>query len=125
MRVLLTGASSFTGAWFAQALLEADCEVVAALRGSARGRKGVAAERLALVRRGCELVPRVPFGSPAFLDLLRGAGPFDILCHHGAVVGDHRRGGFDVGPPGAPHRPRPQAGPGAAGRRGGRHGPPR
>ena len=96
MRVLLTGASSFTGAWFAQALLEADCEVVAALRGSARGRKGVAAERLALVRRGCELVPRVPFGSPAFLDLLRGAGPFDILCHHGAVVGDHRRGDFDV-----------------------------
>ena len=96
MRVLLTGASSFTGAWFAQALLEADCEVVAALRGSARGRKSVAAERLALVRRGCELVPRVPFGSPAFLGLLRGSGPFDILCHHGAVVGDHRRGDFDV-----------------------------
>ena len=77
MRVLLTGASSFTGAWFAQALLEADCEVVAALRGSVRGRKGVAAERLAPVRRGCEVVPRAPFGSPGFIDLLRNAGPFE------------------------------------------------
>src|SRR4051794_30808591 len=91
MRVLLTGASSFTGAWFAQALLEADCEVVAALRGSARGRKGVAAERLALVRRGCELVPRVPFGSPAFLDLLRGAGPFDIVAKLKPLARDRAR----------------------------------
>ena len=34
MRVLLTGASSFTGAWFVHALAEAGHEVVAPLRAA-------------------------------------------------------------------------------------------
>lgn len=98
MRVLLTGASSFTGAWFANALLERDCEVVAALRGPDEpgGARGPRARRLGLLRERCELVPDAPSGSLAFLDLIRQGGPFDLLCHHGAEVGDHRRADFDV-----------------------------
>lgn len=100
MRVLFTGATSFTGAWFADALLTRDCEVVAALAGFDEPAEapGPRARRLAFLRRheGCRIVPGAPFGSPAFLDLVRRDGPFDLLCHHGAMVGDHRRDDFDI-----------------------------
>ena len=39
--------------------------------------------------------PKAPFGSEAFLELLRRE-PFDLLCHHGAEVGDHKRPDYDV-----------------------------
>jgi nucleoside-diphosphate-sugar epimerase len=97
MRVLLTGASSFTGAWFVNALIERDCEVVAALRGPDHpGGRSPRARRLDLLRDRCLLVPEAPFGSPEFLELVRREAPFDLLCHHGAEVGDHRRGDFDI-----------------------------
>ena len=98
MRVLLTGASSFTGYWFARALRARGAELVLPL---ARGKEDGDAERRAriaeletLVR--VELVPHAPFGSDRFLELLRRRGPFDLLACHGARVGDHRRADFDV-----------------------------
>ena len=97
MRVLLTGASSFTGAWFARALAADGHEVVAALRGGDETGAGPRARRLAFaLEGGCEFVPESPFGGPGFLALVKGRGPFDLLCHHGAEVGDHRRAGYDA-----------------------------
>jgi nucleoside-diphosphate-sugar epimerase len=93
MRILLTGASSFTGAWFAKALSGAGHEVTAALRGTRAGYQGLKAQRLAWI--GCELAENAPFGSHAFLATIEG-GHFDILCHHAAEVTNYRSADFDV-----------------------------
>src|SRR4051794_26310791 len=95
MRILLTGASSFTGYWFVRELVAAGHELVATFRGDGLY-EGVRAERTKLVRGLCETRFGCPFGSGAFLDLVRAsASGFDVLCHHGAEVADYRSPDFD------------------------------
>jgi UDP-glucose 4-epimerase len=99
MKVLLTGASSFTGYWFARALNEAGAHVVAPLRAAvADYRDGARAERVRRLSKAAEIVESAPFGSDRFIDLAK-AGGYDVLCHHAARVGDYRSPDFDV--PGA------------------------
>jgi UDP-glucose 4-epimerase len=89
MRILFTGASSFTGYWFVRELVAAGHSVVAAFRGNGRY-EGIRAERARLVRELCEARIDCAFGSDDFLDLARPApGGFDVLCHHAAEVGDY------------------------------------
>jgi nucleoside-diphosphate-sugar epimerase len=96
MRILLTGASSFTGYWFVRELVAAGHQVIAAFRGDGNF-EGIRAERTRLVRELCETHFGCPFGSDPFLDLARGMpGGFDVLCHHGAEVGDYRSPDFDM-----------------------------
>jgi nucleoside-diphosphate-sugar epimerase len=95
MRILLTGASSFTGYWFVRELAAAGHHVVAAFRGDGHY-EGVRAERTRLVCELCETRFGCAFGDDAFLDLVRAARTgFDVLCHHGAEVGDYRSPDFD------------------------------
>jgi nucleoside-diphosphate-sugar epimerase len=96
MKVLLTGASSFTGYWFAHELSRAGRHVVAPLRGALEDyRDGTRAERVRRLSALAEVVDNAPFGSDRLLDLAR-AGGFDVLCHHAAKVGDYRSPDFDV-----------------------------
>lgn len=95
MRILLTGASSFTGYWFARTLAAAGHHVVAPLRGTPEGYDGVRAERVRELRDEVELVPDAAFGTDRFLELL-GDGEWDLLCHHGANVTNYRSMDFDV-----------------------------
>lgn len=95
MRVLLTGVSSFTGGWFAAALAGAGAEVLATCRRPLDSYAGLAARRLDLARRaGCELVGGLAFGDRRFVDLVATAR-VDLLCHHGAEIGDFRGAAFD------------------------------
>jgi UDP-glucose 4-epimerase len=95
MRVLFTGASSFTGFWFVRELVAAGHQVVAAFRGDGNY-DGVRAERTRQLRELCETCFGCPFGGDGFFDLARTAsGGFDVLCHHGAEVGDYRSPDFD------------------------------
>ncbi|MBV9152220.1 MAG: NAD(P)-dependent oxidoreductase, partial [Alphaproteobacteria bacterium] len=94
MRILLTGASSFTGYWFVRELVAAGHNIVTAFRSDGH-HEGVRAERTRLVRGLCETRFGCAFGSDAFLDIVRGSGGFDVLCHHGAEVGDYRNPDFD------------------------------
>ena len=96
MRVLLTGASSFTGMWFASALAAGGHEVCCTLRSSSY--EGVRGRRVEHLRAVCETVEGVEFGDARFLELLRGER-WDLLCHHAATVDGYRDPGFDV--PGA------------------------
>ena len=92
MRILFTGASSFTGHWFVHELVEAGHEVVAAFRGEGEY-AGVRAMRARLVRELCEVRFGCRFGADDFLALAKA--PFDVLCHHAAEVGNYRNPDFD------------------------------
>jgi nucleoside-diphosphate-sugar epimerase len=93
MRVLLTGVSSFTGLWFARALKAAGCEVVAPLRASTYD-DPLRQARIAEAAKVAEVVPAAPFGSEAFLQILKRG--FDVLCHHAAEAANHKSPDFDV-----------------------------
>src|SRR5262249_48226922 len=92
MRILFTGASSFTGYWFVRELAAAGHEVVAACRGDGRY-EGLRGEHARMVRELCEMRFSCPFGTDDFLALSKT--PFDVLCHHGAEVSDYRSPDFD------------------------------
>src|ERR1700730_10008906 len=92
MRILFTGASSFTGYWFVRELVATGHEVLAAMRGDGRY-GGLRGERVRMVRELCETRFGGAFGNNDFLALVKT--PFDVLCHHGAEVADYRRPDFD------------------------------
>jgi nucleoside-diphosphate-sugar epimerase len=96
VRILFTGTSSFTGAWFARELAARGHHVVATLRGSADSYEGIRARRVVLAAERCDPRYAVAFGDERFLALLEDEGPFDVICHHAAEVGDYRSPDFDV-----------------------------
>jgi UDP-glucose 4-epimerase len=96
MRALLTGASSFSGYWFATKLRAAGFTVVAPLRSVPSAYTGLRGERVKKLAEVAEIIGDCPFGGPAFLDLIRGGQDFDVLCHHAARVGDYRSLDFNI-----------------------------
>lgn len=96
MKVLLTGASSFTGYWFAKALSDRGHEVVAPLRGTLESAgDNERAERMRRLTGLVDFVGDCSFGSPAFLDLAKSRD-FDVLCLHHAEVSDYRSPDFNI-----------------------------
>ncbi|MBK9118906.1 MAG: NAD(P)-dependent oxidoreductase [Phycisphaerales bacterium] len=95
MRILFTGASSFTGCWFVRALAAAGHTVVATFRQPAEAYEGVRAERVRLATGACHPVYGVSFGDEAFLQLVVSE-PFDVLAHHAADVTNYKSPDFDV-----------------------------
>lgn len=98
MRILLTGASSFTGYWFARSLIEHGHQVVATFSASAASYAGTdsRARRYARLTQLCECIHETRFGDPRFLALLASGAAFDRVCHHGAQVGNYRSPDYDV-----------------------------
>lgn len=95
MRALLTGASSFTGTWFASALAERGFAVTALHRRPLEAYPPLARRRLARLDGIARLV-RLPGLASAEAQALLERERFDLLCLHGAEVGDHRSPTFDV-----------------------------
>lgn len=95
MRLLLTGGTSFTGLWFAEALAASGAQIIAPIRGSVAAYAGVRAARAQRLAAIAEVIEGVSFGDDAFLALIGGEG-FDALCHHAARVADYRSPDFDV-----------------------------
>lgn len=95
MKILFTGASSFTGYWFVKTLAVAGHEVVCPLTRSEADYTGTRRQRLDALQTICRLVPNAPFGSDRFL-ALAGAEPFDQLCHHGADTTNYKSQQFDA-----------------------------
>jgi UDP-glucose 4-epimerase len=95
MRILFTGASSFTGYWFIKTLAAAGHEVVCPLRGTAENYEGVRKLRVQQLAPRCRLVPQTPFGSDKFLELIR-SGQWDVLCHHATESANYKSADFDA-----------------------------
>ena len=95
MNVLLTGASSFTGFWFARALVAAGHRVIPPLRGRVDGYEGVRGERAKRLAGLVTVIEGCPFGSAAFLSLVCGDA-WDLFAHHGAATANYRSADFDV-----------------------------
>lgn len=94
MRVIFTGASSFTGAWMARALVDAGHEVSATYRGQSGSYDGTRAQRVSMLEGVAEQIWNTEFGGDRFIGLLR-SGSFDLLCHHAAEMTGYRDWDFD------------------------------
>lgn len=97
MRILFTGASSFTGYWFANELVRAGHDVVAIFQRASDAYDGIRAERVAAVAPLCRPTFTCSFGDRRFLDVIDGEKRWDALCHHAADAADYKSPDFDVG----------------------------
>ncbi|MCP4618205.1 MAG: NAD(P)-dependent oxidoreductase [Bradyrhizobium sp.] len=94
MKILFTGASSFTGYWFVKELAAAGHEVVAVFRRSEYADEP-RRTRVALLNQLCRPVHDVAFGDNSFIDLINEGG-WDVFCHHGAESSNYKSPDFDV-----------------------------
>jgi UDP-glucose 4-epimerase len=94
VKILLTGASSFTGYWFASTLAKAGHEVTATFRGAPGSYSEERKKRVALLQEQIEAVWNASFGDHRFVELARGRD-WDLLCHHGADTTNYRSPDFD------------------------------
>ena len=94
--LFLTGCSSFTGCWFAEALVEAGYSVTGTFtRSGPEAYTGVDRERVGKILDRITPVWEAPFGSEKMLQALGEQAP-DLLGLHAAQVGDHRAEDFDI-----------------------------
>ena len=94
-RVLLTGGSSFTGVWIAEALAAAGFEVIAPLLRDRAAYEGVRLDRVQRLERCAKVTFGRPFGSEALLADIRSGGGIDVLAHHAAHITGYREPDFD------------------------------
>ncbi|MDG1478545.1 MAG: NAD(P)-dependent oxidoreductase [Myxococcota bacterium] len=95
MEILITGASSFTGLWFARALALRGAKVTAVYRRPFAAYTGLRQLRVIQGESWCTQHFEMPWGSEGFQDLV-ASQRFDVFCHHGAQVSDYRSDRFDV-----------------------------
>lgn len=95
-KILLTGASSFTGNWFARALAEAGHDVTVTFTRPSLLTYGddLRGERVKQLQELCRPVYNCTFGDDEFLQLIQTTSP-DVVCHHGADVTNYRSPDFD------------------------------
>lgn len=96
MKILFTGASSFSGMWFVKELAEQGHEVTAIFKRHLNDYSGIRRLRVDQVLPLCISHFNISFGDEAFLELLKKES-FDLFCHHAADVTDYRSPNFDVG----------------------------
>lgn len=96
MKILFTGASSFSGFWFVKTLAEAGHQVTCTFTAhSAKEYTGVRGERVRQLVPLVQPVFGVKFGDAAFVELIKKEN-FHLLCHHAAWVQNYKDFTFDV-----------------------------
>jgi len=95
MKILFTGASSFTGYWFVKFLSNKGNEVYATFtKDSSKEYEGIIHKRVEKVTEFCNPVWNCKFGSEKFLDVINQVS-FDVICHHAADVKNYKNPKFD------------------------------
>ena len=95
MRILFTGASSFTGYWFVRELAATGHDVTATFRKPAGEYTEIRGHRLQQLNGRCKTIHGVSFGTPEFVELIKSGG-FDLLCHHAADVTNYKSPDFNA-----------------------------
>jgi UDP-glucose 4-epimerase len=95
MKILFTGASSFTGTWFVKELSSAGHEIIAPLLKVESEYTGTRKERVSIVKNLCKTSFNCAFGSETFLDLINSQSHIDLICCHAADVTDYKSPNFD------------------------------
>ncbi len=96
MKILFTGASSFTGFWMASALCDAGHEVTAIYtKGQPADYADLRRRRVDLLGAKVQPVFGLAFGEEKFLEVIRTRGPFEVICHHGSATGDYKSPAYD------------------------------
>lgn len=96
MKILFTGASSFTGFWFVRELAAAGHDVTAIFRRPAAEYTDLPRRRrVALLSEVCRPVYNCSFGDASFLTLIK-EDSWNLLCHHAADVTDYKSPRFDA-----------------------------
>ncbi len=94
MKILFTGASSFTGFWFVRQLLSAGHSVHAVCRKNLGSYEGVRRQRIEQLLGQCEMTFGCEFGSKSFLSRIKKQS-FDLFCHHAADAHQYKSPNFD------------------------------
>lgn len=94
MKILMTGASSFTGAYIAQAYLGADHEVVALLTRDKGAYSNAEYQRRFELCKGVRWIENQKLGSESFFKTIQTEKP-DAFVNHGAPIDNYRSPDFD------------------------------
>lgn len=94
MKVLLTGASSFTGYHFASAMAAAGHEMTCVFTGQEPDYSGIRGLRVKGLLAVAKPAFGVRFGDDTYLGLVASGG-FQLLCCHGAYMDNYRSPDFD------------------------------
>jgi len=96
MKILLTGASSFTGFWFTRALAERGHSVYATFQGSRDSYDAGRKRRIDALPRSVKCLWETSLGSERLLETAVSEGDWDLVCLHGAYVTGYRDPDFDT-----------------------------
>jgi UDP-glucose 4-epimerase len=96
MKILFTGASSFSGMWFVKELAEAGHEVKTCFRYGLDDYQGLRRKRVDIAMAYSQPTFHCTFGSTAFLKCIDSEPRWDLFCHHAADVTDYKSPDFDV-----------------------------
>ena len=96
MKILLTGASSFTGFWFSRVLAERGHTVYATFQGSRDSYDGPRKRRIDALPASVRCLWETSLGSDRLLDTVASENGWDLVCLHGAYVTGYRNLDFDV-----------------------------
>jgi UDP-glucose 4-epimerase len=96
MRILFTGASSFTGYWFVKELAAAGHDIVMTFRQPVEQYEGVRRQRVEMAMKLGRQVSSCWFGDEHFLQLIESKPRWDVLCHHAAEVTNYTSPDYDV-----------------------------
>ena len=97
MKILFTGASSFTGYWFVKELVESGHQVLTTFTKKELSEyNGIRKERVGKILELCKPIFNCKFGEKLFLEIIDSESNWDLLCHHAADVNDYRSRSFNI-----------------------------
>lgn len=97
MKILFTGASSFTGFWFVKELIEEGHEIVVTFTGQDKENyKHIRKERIARIENNVKVFWNTKFGDENFLRILVTEKNIDLFCHHAAEVTNYKSENFNI-----------------------------
>lgn len=95
MKILFTGASSFSGLWFVRELALSGLQITACFQNPLNHYHGLRRQRIDQLLPLCQPHFGCSFGSPEFLQTI-AASSWDLFCHHAADVTDYKSPDFNI-----------------------------